>query len=61
MIIDLATHLGLDTDQLHIQSALGNEDLVEEISMVPPPGIGRDAKILRLAKTLYSLKQALLA
>ena len=40
LIIALATHLGFDTDQLDIKSAFLNGDLMEEIWMVPPPGIG---------------------
>ena len=61
LIIALGTHLGLDTDQLDIKSGFLNGDLVEEIWMVPPPGISLDGKILRLAKALYGLKQAPLA
>ena len=61
LIIALATHLGLDTNQLDIKSAFLNGDLVEEIWMIPPPGIGLDGKILRLDKALYGLKQAPLA
>ena len=59
--IALATHLGLDKDQLYIKSAFLNGDLVEEMWMVPTPGIGLDGKILRLYKALYGLKQAPLA
>ena len=54
-IIALATHLGLDTDQLDIKSPFLNGDLVEEIWMVSTPGIGLDGKILRLDIALYSL------
>ena len=61
LIIALATHLGLDTDQLDIKSAFLNRDLVEEIWMVHPPGIGLDGKILGLDKALYGLEQAQLA
>ena len=61
LIIALATHLGLDTDQLDIKLAFLNGDLVEEIWMVPPPGIGLDGKILRLDKALYGFKQPPLA
>ena len=61
LIIALATHLGLDTDQLDIKLAFLNGDLVEEIWMVPPPGIGLHGKILRLDKELYGPKQASLA
>ena len=38
-----------------------NADLVEEILIVRPPGIGHDGRILRLAQGLYGLKQASLA
>ena len=48
LIIALAIQLSLDTDPLEIKSAFLNGDLVEEICMVPPPGIGLDGKILRL-------------
>jgi len=58
LIIDLATHLDLDMEQLDIKSAFLNTDLVEEIWMLPPPGIGLDGKILRLRKALHGLKQA---
>ena len=58
LIIALPTHLGLDTDPLDIKSAILNGDLVKEIWIVPPPGIGLDGKILRLDKALYGLKQA---
>ena len=61
LIIAIATHLGLATDQLHIKPAFLNGDLVEEVWMVPPPGIGLDGKILRLDNALYGLKQAPLA
>ena len=61
LIIALATYLGLDTDQLDIKSAFLQGDLVEEMWMVPPPGIGLDEKILGLDKALYGLKQAPLA
>ena len=61
LIIVLASHLGLDTDQLDIPSAFMNRDLVEEIWMESPPAIGLDGKILRLDKALYGLKQAPLA
>ena len=57
LIIVLATHLGLDSDQLDIKSVFLYGDLVEEIWMVPPPGIGVDGKILGLDKALYGLKQ----
>ena len=57
----LATYLSLDTDQLHIKSAFLNGDLVEEICMVPAPGIGLNGKIVGLDKALYGLKQAPLA
>ena len=39
-------------------SAFLHVALVEEIWMVPPPGIGLDGKILRLDKALYGRKQA---
>ena len=42
-------------------SAFLHVALVEEIWMVPPPGIGLDGKILRLDEALYSLKQTPLA
>ena len=58
LIIALATHLGLDTDPLNIKSEFLHGDLVEEIWMVPPPGIGLNGKILRLDKALHGLKQA---
>ena len=61
LIIALATHLGLDTDQLDIKSPCLNGDLVEEIWIIPPPGIGHDGKILQLDKALSGLKQAPLA
>ena len=61
LIIALATYLELYTDQLDINSAFLNEDLLEKIRMVRPPGIGLDAIILRLNKALYGLKQAPLA
>ena len=54
-------NLGLDTDQLHINSAFLNGDLLEEIWMVGPPGIGLDGIIPRLYKALSGLQQALLA
>ena len=61
LIIDLATHLGLNTDQLDIKSAFLNGDLVEEIWMVPTPGISLDGNIVRLDKARYDLMQAPLA
>ena len=61
LIIALATHLGLDTNQLYIKSAFLHVDLVEEIWIVPPPGIALDGKILRFDKALDCLKQAPLA
>ena len=61
LIIALATYLGLDTNQLDIKSAFFHADLVEEIWIVPPPGIRQDGKILRLDKALHGLKQAPLA
>ena len=42
LIIALATHLGLDSDQLDYKSAFRNGDLVENIWMIPQPGIGLD-------------------
>ena len=45
-IIALATHLGLDTHHLYIKSAFLNGDLVEEMWIVAPPGIGLNGKIL---------------
>ena len=60
-ILALATHLGLDTQQLDIKSAFLNGDLVAEICMIHPPGISVDGKILRLDKELYVVKQAPLA
>ena len=44
-----------------MNSAFLNGDLVEEIWMRPPPGIGLNAQILRLHKELYGLKQEPLA
>ena len=38
-MVALATHLGLETDPLYIESAFWHGDLVEAIWMVPPPGI----------------------
>jgi len=61
LIIALALHLGLDMSQADIKSAFLNEDLNEEVWMMPPPGIGLDGKVLRLLKLLYGLKQAPLA
>ena len=61
LIIAVATHLGLDTDQLHIKSRFLNGDILEEIWMAPSPGIGLDGKILRFDKALYGRKQAPLA
>ena len=61
LILAHATDLGLDTDQLDLQSAFWNGDLVEEIWMVPTAAIGLDGKISQLDKALYSLKQAPLA
>ena len=61
LVIALATHLGLDTDQLDIKSVFWNGKLVEEICVVPPPSIILDGTILRLDKVLYSLEQAPLA
>ena len=61
LIIAFATHLGLESDQVDIKSAFLYGDLVEEIWMVPPPGIDLDGKILRLDKPLYGLKQGPLA
>ena len=61
VIIALATHLSLATDDLDIKSAFLNADLVAEIWIIPPPGIGLNAKILGLDKALYGLKQAPLA
>ena len=61
LIIAFATHLGLESDQVDIKSAFLYGDLVEEIWMVPPPGIDLDGKILRLDKPLYGLKQEPLA
>ena len=61
LIIALATHLGLDTNQVHMKSALLKRHLVEEIWLITPPNIGLDGKILRLEKPLYSLKQGPLA
>ena len=61
LILAFATHLGLETDQLYIKSASLNGDLVEEICMVLPPGVGLDGKILVLNKPFYGLKQATLA
>ena len=61
LVIALATHLGLDTDQLDIKSGFWNGKLVEEIRMVPPPSIILDGTILRLDKVRYSLEQAPLA
>ena len=48
LIIALTIHLGLDTDRLDIKSAFLNGDIVEEICMVPPPGIGLNGKIREL-------------
>ena len=59
--IALATHLGLDTDEVDIKLAFLNEDPVEVIGMIPPPGIGLDGMILQLDKALHDLKQAPLA
>ena len=58
LMFALATHVGLDTDQLHIQAAFLNRDLVAEICIIPSPGIGVDVKILPLDEALYSLKHA---
>ena len=58
LLIALGIDLDLDTDQLDIQSAFLNRDLVQEIWIVPLPGIGLDGMILRLDKALYVLKQA---
>jgi len=46
LIIALATHLDLNMEQLDIKSIFLNGDLVEEIWMLSPPGIGLDGKIL---------------
>ena len=61
LMIALPTHRGLDTDQLDIKSAFLHGDLVKEMWMILPPGIGLDGKIFRLGKALYGLKQAQLA
>ena len=61
LIIALASHLGLDTDQLIIKSAFLKGDLVEEIWMITPPCLGLDGNMLGLAKALYGLKQVPLA
>jgi len=61
LIIALALHLGLDMSQADIKSAFLNGDLNKEAWIMPPPGIGLDGKVLRLLKSLYGLKQALLA
>jgi len=62
LIIALALHLpGLDMSQADIKSPFLNEDLNEELWMMPPPGIGLDRKVLHLLKSLYGLKQASLA
>jgi len=61
LIIALALHLGLDMSQADIKSAFLNGDLNEQVWMMPPPSIGLDGKVLRLLKSLYGLKQALLA
>ena len=58
LIMSLATDLGLETDLRGMKSVFLNGDLVEEIWMIPPPGIGLNVKILRLDKALYSHKQA---
>ena len=44
-------------EQLDIKSAFLNDELKEEIWMIPPPSIGQDGKILWLHKALYGLKQ----
>ena len=58
LVIALAWHLGLDMEQLNIKSALLNNELKEEIWIIPPPGIGLDSNILRLHNGLNGLKQA---
>jgi len=61
LIIALALHLGLDMSQADIKSAFLDGDLNKEVWMMPTPGIGLDGKVLCLRKSLYGLKQALLA
>ena len=56
LIMALAVNLGLFLEQLDIKTAFLNEDLDEEIWMIPPPGIGLEGKTLLLKKALYGLK-----
>jgi len=61
LIIVLPLYLCLDMSQLDIKSAFFNSNLNEEVWMMPLPSISLDRNILYLRKSLYRLKQALLA
>jgi hypothetical protein len=62
LILSLAAHFGWLVHQIDVKSALLHGDLSEEIFMEQPPGFVTDSNLVfRLKKSLYGLKQALLA
>ena len=61
IVLSVATNLGWDLWQMDVKNAFLQEELEDEVYMLPPPGLEGMVKlgnVLRLKKAIYGLKQS---
>jgi TPR repeat protein len=57
-LLQYAAEWKLTTNQIDMKTAFLNGELVEEVYILPPPGLPLKGKAWRLKRALYGLKQA---
>lgn len=58
MLLQYAAEMKLTIQQIDVKTAFLNGELIEEVYIVPPPGLPLEGRAWRLNKALYGLKQA---
>jgi hypothetical protein len=58
LLLQYAAEWKLSINQIDVKTAFLNGDLVEEVYVLPPPGLPMKGKVWRLNRALYGLKQA---
>jgi hypothetical protein len=58
MLLQYAAEWKLTIQQIDVKTAFLNRELIEEVYILPPPGLGLSKRVWKLNKALYGLKQA---